>query len=436
MVTNHERDYDRQAVLADLKARIIQLSENPLQLPDVAWDAEPVRYFKLNLQWCKLLAGWLDWLEDVAGWPDATNDAFEGIQGFLAFEEGIDLPELDCNDIENCLETSPTITNIENNITNIENNITNITNAQAECCETASNGGNVYPDPPEQASEGNKTCESAAYIAAQLKTQMLELWDAAQILTLQEFIDGLTNIFLFNFPSAIGFYQYALTIADPTLGADAAAYEEDIKLALFCADLNIEEAKEIIQESPIPSNEKALWIAVMDNFTQGQYNDWIMLGSLGETNADCSDGCPWIVVWDFDGSYQPLGNEDAIYSGDTWMVEGGGYLANVGYQGLVDDWNIKKNLPQQCKVWEHHWNVNRNSACLAVDMFRLRADGEWGNSHRVLSETPVDWPMGAINEVQTQIGLRHNHFICGSPPMYGSQIHYAILIGSGAMPTG
>lgn len=84
-----EREYDRQAVLLDYKQRIIDLTENNQPLPDVAWDAEPVRYFKLNLEWCKILAGWIDWLEDEAGWRDAEGDNHPGIQAFLAFEVGI-----------------------------------------------------------------------------------------------------------------------------------------------------------------------------------------------------------------------------------------------------------------------------------------------------------------------------------------------------------
>ncbi len=81
---------DRQKTLGDQKYRIIDMIENPFVVPDVAWDAEPVRYFKLNLQWCKILAGWLEWMEDVAGWQDADDELHAGIQGFLFFERGIE----------------------------------------------------------------------------------------------------------------------------------------------------------------------------------------------------------------------------------------------------------------------------------------------------------------------------------------------------------
>lgn len=123
-MTDHKFDKstDRHATLLDFKQRLIDLMANSQQLPDVDWDAEPIRYYKLNQQWAKIVFGWLDWLEDVAGWPDAEDDNYEGIQAILAFEEGIELPdfELDCADVEDCLETSPTIAEIHDKLDGIE----------------------------------------------------------------------------------------------------------------------------------------------------------------------------------------------------------------------------------------------------------------------------------------------------------------------------
>lgn len=85
----HDERFNRQIALFEQKQRIIDLTENHFEVPDVAWDAQPVRYFKLNEQWCKILAGMLDWYEDVAGWKDAEDDNHPGIQAFLEFEVGI-----------------------------------------------------------------------------------------------------------------------------------------------------------------------------------------------------------------------------------------------------------------------------------------------------------------------------------------------------------
>jgi hypothetical protein len=92
VVSDHkfDFDYDKQANLFYEKRRIIDLLENTQALPEVEWDAEPVRYFKLNKEWAKVVFGWLTWLEDVAGWLDAENQNYAGIQAILKFEEGIE----------------------------------------------------------------------------------------------------------------------------------------------------------------------------------------------------------------------------------------------------------------------------------------------------------------------------------------------------------
>lgn len=86
----YDRDTDRQALLSDLKARIIDLTENRFSLPETGIYDEPVRYFKANLKWTPIIFGFLDWLEDVAGWQEAEDDSYPGIQQILIFEEGIE----------------------------------------------------------------------------------------------------------------------------------------------------------------------------------------------------------------------------------------------------------------------------------------------------------------------------------------------------------
>lgn len=82
--------YDRFAILADFKQRIIDLTDNDFVPPEVGIYDEPVRYYKMNLQWVKLFAGLLSIIEDVAYWKDATDTNYIAIQEFLKFEEGIE----------------------------------------------------------------------------------------------------------------------------------------------------------------------------------------------------------------------------------------------------------------------------------------------------------------------------------------------------------
>lgn len=89
-----QRD-DRQKITLDFKQRIIDLMANQQPLPDVGIYDEPLRYFKANEQWCAVIFGWLDWLEDVAGWPESENENHAGIQAILIFEEGIKMEPID-----------------------------------------------------------------------------------------------------------------------------------------------------------------------------------------------------------------------------------------------------------------------------------------------------------------------------------------------------
>lgn len=87
----YEKTNDRNYTLLDAKQRVIDLMANHQPLPEVGIYDEPVRYFKANEQWCKVIFGWLDWLEDVAGWHEAVDDNYAGIQAILTFEEGIEI---------------------------------------------------------------------------------------------------------------------------------------------------------------------------------------------------------------------------------------------------------------------------------------------------------------------------------------------------------
>lgn len=120
-----DKKEDRHAVLDDWKRRIIDLMENGQMPPDVAWDAEPLRYYKLNKNWASIVFGWLEWLENEAGWKEAEGQNYVGIQAIMKFEEGIELPEaeVDCGDVEDCLSTSDIIAGLNAQIEDLNNQI-------------------------------------------------------------------------------------------------------------------------------------------------------------------------------------------------------------------------------------------------------------------------------------------------------------------------
>jgi hypothetical protein len=91
----YRKSYDRQAVLFDKKIRLIDLTDFTPELPDVGIYDEPLRYFAANEQWCKLIFGWLTFMQEEAFWPDAEGQDYAGIQAILIFEQGVDVATKD-----------------------------------------------------------------------------------------------------------------------------------------------------------------------------------------------------------------------------------------------------------------------------------------------------------------------------------------------------
>lgn len=424
---------DRNYVLLDAKQRIIDLMENGQELPSVGIYDEPVRYFKANEEWCKIIFGWLDWLEDVAGWPDAEDDSHAGIQSILEFEEGIELPEfeLDCGDVEDCLETSTIINNINTQITNINQNIEDIEHEQEA-------GGNPLPPNPDMGVSGNSVCRGSHHISVRLRDRMLEYYELASTLTLQEFVEALMSIVTLGFTPSTSFWQFVFTLSDPTLADDAALYIEQIQQAFFCANWDLEDAKFRINEDPtIPSNEKALWLSVLDLYRQGQIDEWGLIGTLDTTEYDCTDGCPWIVVFDFSGLYVPVGDETLIITGNSWTVVNGSYVAGTGYVGS-GVMAISHDLPEQCSL-HHYYALMAKGASMAACDARFWWKGVSGTGSeqysafiRILSNTYGVTNFTVLGDpVMSQAAINFDPFFGGSS---GHKIGWVKLVGTGAYP--
>lgn len=367
-----DRSKDRQIVLLDAKQRIIDMMENHQDLPEVGVYDEPVRYFKANKEWCKIIFGWLDALEEVAGWPEAIDDNYPGIQGILIFEEGIELPpaEIDCGDVEDCLESSTIINNL--NITIEE--LTTIVNEQAQIIEELQNDestdGVDVPDNPSMPASADTLCRSANYLSVSLGSRLLAVWADANTMSLQEFAENVLGVLAWDHHKMTEFWQLALTLALPTLATDAQDYLENIKLALFCAELDRENTIGFINlDAGIPANEKAIWVSIIEMHTQAQLDELAYIGSLGTDSQDCSTGCTWIIVYDFGGHYTPVGDETLIITGDTWDTDFADFVPGNGYVSNGDQMYIYKTLPEQCRLSHYQVSVAKDPLMIAMDAF-------------------------------------------------------------------
>lgn len=140
--------FDRIQTILDEKQRAIFLSEMERTMPSVGIFDEPTRCFKFNLEWCKLVVGWLLWMADVAFWKDAQDESYSAIRQMLIALEGepcnaqsenivndvringcnlealIDGIWVDKGSVLNCVTaiTNPMQTQINSNIANIATN--------------------------------------------------------------------------------------------------------------------------------------------------------------------------------------------------------------------------------------------------------------------------------------------------------------------------
>ena len=355
----HNPHRDRQIVFDDFKKRLYSLLDNTQELPPVAWDAEPLRYFKLNQEWCRLLFGWVEIMEEVGFWPDADDELYEGIQGILKFEVGIELPDggdMSCDDVEDCLETSTIINNINIDI----GNITNIVN---ELEYEQKIGDLDLPATPAMADAGNAVCRGANFIALRLKDALLASWAAATDLSIEEGVSVLIAINSWGFTPSVQFWQYVFTLSNPDLADNAVTYQDNIAQAFFCSNWDLALAMDFIQADPdIPSNEKALWIVTLEKFVQSQIDEWGSVGSLSSSDFDCTSGCPWAVIWVFDeGSYTPE-EGDTVYGLGSWTLNDA-ELIDTGYASIDGDMDLTHTLPEQCRVTGVSMRCGKHNAC-------------------------------------------------------------------------
>lgn len=430
-----DKTEDRYIALLDEKQRLIDLMENAQMLPETGIYDEPVRYFKANLKWTPIIFGWLSWLQDVAGWAQANGENFAGIQALLIFEEGIELPtyELDCGDVEDCLSTSDIIASLISQIDSLQTQI-------EELEYEAPIGGGDLPATPTMPSGANNLCRSAHYIADKLYADLVLAWTQAEALTWDEFLDAIFGTIWFNFENAKGFWQYAQTVGIPLLDESAGDYKSQIADAFFCAELSLTRALEIVaSDATIPTNEKGLWLAIIDNYTQSQIDEWGLIGTLRDGSPDCTEGCPWVVVFDFSGLYVPDNSETLIILGNSWTVTGGEFVEGVGYVANQDQMILSNDLPEQCRMMSYYWTMAKGSLMLAADAYLWwhGADGlgvpQYSSNLRTLSN---DYGIHAFtvngNPIMNQTRILLDAYFSGGTS--GHKIGWVKLVGTGAYP--
>ncbi len=211
---------------------------------------------------------------------------------------------LDCDEVEDCLETSTIITIIEgeitinetdiiNNTTEITENETNITNII-----TGGNDSNVYPVLPTE-DDPDQLCGAAHKIALEIIVLTEQTVLDVGLLTLSSWLLALLGIGGWLATNLSLLWTYILANEIALTGVDFDVYQDQVAEALYCADLDMPQAI-IDLDTGIPALRRDALIKAMQSVTDAQIALWAFIGSLDDTQ-DCSAYiCPdWCQTFDF-----------------------------------------------------------------------------------------------------------------------------------------
>ncbi len=293
------------------------------------------------------LGVWSNWERDESETALATSIVWQR-QLLLAAEavrSGANCM-VDCEDIEDCLETSQTIididididintTNITNNETNIDLNITNITNNETNI-DIVFNGGidiNIYPPCPTIA-EPDELCGASFNIANQLNTLIQQIIIDALTLTLQEFLEALFGIGGFQGSFVKLWWDFIIAVGNPDLDDEVTATIDEVAEIFYCNELDLPLVKADIDASPtITEDAQAAWIGAINSITDAKYSLWAFAGAQDDSN-DCSSFCPtfdWCREFDF------TIDDQTWILGTSWAFgqKRGTYIPGVGFESEI-----------------------------------------------------------------------------------------------------
>lgn len=236
---------------------------------------------------------------------------------------------MDCNDVEACLPTLPTIiqmqSNTSANTSAIATNTANITNNETSIQNLISSplNGNVFPELPNSANP-DLLCNACYRVASNLSQLIADTVTDAQTITVQEFLSALFSIGgwqgeLLNIFWDLIISNYAI---DPNLAANCASAIPTIQKHLYCSELDLTLAKiEIENDATLSAQVIASYIGAINSVTADKIAQWVFIGTT-ETGADCTGancGCTTLRFYPNDPEITIL---SGLVSGSVWINNG------------------------------------------------------------------------------------------------------------------
>lgn len=293
-------------------------------------------------------------------WRDVIADASELVK------TGVNCM-LDCNDVEDCLETSTIINIIEGDViineTNITDNTTNITH----CTENPPDGS-WYPDPPDVDVDPDPACGAAFYIVQELRVFIVDL--EASDTTYPTLFDAIAAWLAGAFPFTASLLITVLTSifgGAPSVLTDYDAQLDDMREELYCNGFDKGVFSTFVRTltggDPIAD--------YLDCVGLSAWQQWYTVGA-NDLSQDCSSYCavrePFIVTPCFGGGQ---GGSLVFLGGISWRAtstlrgadhavtlgstDGGCFtLSNVSDTIINPGWNGFKHCDDFCNAEPTH----------------------------------------------------------------------------------
>jgi len=275
--------YDRRKVDDDENKRILDLSSFNFEPPEVGIYDEPVRWYKANLQWAKIIDGLVSWLATTAVWPDAENENYFAIQQILIFLQGVEPMTIDyeawaeafgiqmykvVNDVAKQIVSGRTTDFVVGEDGTVSDPVSGSEDLPAD-----------DPDTPDINEELEAKAGGAIFLTNKLDKILLDMftWYASGTITSQQAEDRLVLIYGFSPASANVFANYWYTVYMNSSGSVDLS-DTILDGLFFCKGISISTLARYIFENHPATAELPVLEVFTENLTQAQLESWFQEG--------------------------------------------------------------------------------------------------------------------------------------------------------------
>lgn len=334
---------------ADEKQQTASFPIVNFDVPQVGVFDAPLRYYPVNKEWAKIITGALDLYAQVYAWQGAEDELDVRIQAVLEIRKGFDLIIASCDDVENCIQTSPTVLTIESdvasNASSTNANSSNITDLQNTTQDLAQSDGNVYPAYPTYDLQPDGACGSAYYVVQKVRDFIAGMEDATNVYpdlisAIEGYLDGVLNMVFSPVNDLLS--QIFSGVPPTSVLTDFDSQAAQMRDFLYCNGFDKSAFENEVRTNYTSGSAIADFISCIG---LGSWNSWVAIGSQ-DASQDCSSfNCfgLWCHFFDFsinDGGW----STNAEYSRDFGFWNGSAWesvFAAVGGdydQRLYIDW--------------------------------------------------------------------------------------------------